>query len=195
MLAPDKCRITHIETGFDFLGQHLRRHDKKLLVTPARKNINAFLRKVRALIRANCTAPQADLIYALNRVILGWCMYHRHIVATRTFRKVDHVLWHALLRWAKRRHHKKNADRRLHRCWHPVDGRSWRSAADTGECDEQGRVVWLKLVCANKTLIRRHLKIRADANPYDPAWSAYFAERATARRAVRSRRQSLPLLS
>ncbi len=41
---------------------------------------------------------------------------------------------------------------------------------------------WLPLICANKTVIRWHLKIRGDANPYDPKWRPYFAERGTARR-------------
>ena len=109
-LSPEKTRITHIDKGFDFLGQNLRKFNGKLLVTPSRKNVHAFLEKVRALIRVNCAASQADLIYALNRVILGWCMYHRHVVATRTFRKVDLVLWHRLWRWARRRHQNKNAD-------------------------------------------------------------------------------------
>lgn len=179
-LSPEKTRITRIEEGFDFLGQHLRKHNGKLLVTPSRKNVHAFLEKARALIRANCTATQADLIHALNRVILGWVMYHRHIVATRTFRKVDHVLWHRLWRWARRRHQNKNADWVLHRYWHAVDGRSWRFAVDTGERTHEGKPAWLKLVCANQTLIRRHLKIRAEANPYDPAWRGYFEDRRSA---------------
>jgi RNA-directed DNA polymerase len=179
-LSAEKTRITHIDEGFDFLGQNLRKRNGKLLVTPSRKNVHAFLEKARAIIRANCAAPQADLVYALNRVILGWAMYHRHIVATLTFRKVDHVLWHRLWRWARRRHQNKGADWVLHRYWHPIEGRSWRFAADTGERTPEGKPVWLKLVCANKTIIRRHLKIRAEANPYDPAWRAYFQDRRSA---------------
>jgi hypothetical protein len=38
--------------------------------------------------------------------------------------------------------------------------------------------VWLKLVYATDTKIRRHVKIRAEANPYDPDWRNYFVERA-----------------
>lgn len=189
-LSPQKTRITHIDEGFDFLGQHLRKYKGKLLVTPSRRNVHAFLEKARGIIRANDAATQADLIHALNRVILGWAMYHRHIVATRTFRKVDHVLWHRLWRWARRRHQNKNANWVLHRYWHPVEGRSWRFAADVGERTPEGQPDWLKLVCANKTLIRRHLKIRAEANPYDPDWWAYFVDRRSP--TGHSRRRSHP---
>ncbi|MEO6967814.1 MAG: group II intron reverse transcriptase/maturase [Rhodanobacteraceae bacterium] len=176
-LSPEKTRITHIDEGFDFLGQHLRKYHGKMLVTPSRKNVHAFLEKARRIIRLNGATSQVDLIYALNRVVLGWCMYHRHVVATRTFRKVDNVLWHRLWRWAQRRHQQKNANWVLHRYWHPVGGRSWRFAADTGKYTSEGTRDWRALVCANKTQIRRHLKIRSEANPYDPAWKAYFADR------------------
>ncbi len=74
------------------------------------KNTNAFLKKVRTILRENKTARQENLLWHLNRVILGWVNYRRHIVATRTFRKVDLAIWHSLWRWAKRRHRGKSAD-------------------------------------------------------------------------------------
>jgi RNA-directed DNA polymerase len=33
-------------------------------------------------------------------------------------------------------------------------------------------------VYAGETKIRRHVKIRRDANPFDPQWQPYFVERA-----------------
>ena len=36
-LSPEKTLITHIEDGFDFLGQHLRKYKGKLLITPLSK--------------------------------------------------------------------------------------------------------------------------------------------------------------
>jgi RNA-directed DNA polymerase len=35
----------------------------------------------------------------------------------------------------------------------------------------------VKLLDAASTPIRRHTKIKGDANPYDPAWELYFEER------------------
>ena len=52
-LSPEKTCITHIEQGFDFLGQNLRKFDGKLLIQPAKKNTHDFLDKVRKLIRQN----------------------------------------------------------------------------------------------------------------------------------------------
>jgi RNA-directed DNA polymerase len=177
-LSPDKTHITHIDEGFDFLGQNLRKCGGKLLVTPSQKNTHTFLEKVRAILAWNKTASQENLIWQLNPVILGWVNYHRHIVATRTFRKVDLVIWHCLRRWAKRRHHSKSTDWILRKYWHSVGGRSWWFATDNGQRTTDGKIRWLKLVCANKTIIRRHLKIKAEANPFDPCWRSYFEDRA-----------------
>ena len=38
-LSEEKTKITHIEEGFDFLGQNLRKQGKKLRITPSRKAI------------------------------------------------------------------------------------------------------------------------------------------------------------
>ena len=50
-LSPEKTCVTHIEQGFDFLGQNVRKYDGKLLIRPSKKNMHAFLEKVRAVIR------------------------------------------------------------------------------------------------------------------------------------------------
>src|SRR5271155_2182561 len=68
-LSPEKTCITHIEDGFDFLGQNLRRHGRKVLTTPSKKNLHAFLEKVRGAIKRNSTAKQANLIGILNPII------------------------------------------------------------------------------------------------------------------------------
>ncbi len=52
-LSADKTRITHIDEGFDFLGQNLRKYDGKPLVKPSKKNTHVFLEKVRGIIGAN----------------------------------------------------------------------------------------------------------------------------------------------
>ncbi len=41
-LSPEKTLITHMEDGFDFLGQHLRKYNGTLLMKPSKKNLHAF---------------------------------------------------------------------------------------------------------------------------------------------------------
>ncbi len=51
---------------------------------------------------------QEHLINKLNPIIRGWTNYHRSVVSSETFRKLDHILWAMLWKWAKRRHHNKS---------------------------------------------------------------------------------------
>jgi RNA-directed DNA polymerase len=177
MLSADKTRITHINDGFDFLGQNLRKYDGKPLVKPSKKNTQMFLRKVRGLIDANKSVSQTMLMSVLNPVIRGWANYHRHCVATDTFDRVDHEIWRALWQWAKRRHPKKSRDWVKKHCFPAWRKRAWMFAAKTGEHTPDGKPIWNRLTYAGDTQIRRHIKIRGDANPFDPQWRRYFMER------------------
>ena len=42
-LSAEKTLITHIDDGFDFLGQHVRKYSGKLIIKPSKKNVKAFL--------------------------------------------------------------------------------------------------------------------------------------------------------
>ena len=175
-LSPEKTCVTHIEDGFDFLGQTVRRFGRKLLIQPSKKNTHVFLEKARGLIRRARGWNQADLIRQLNPVLRGWANYHRHIVAARTFKKVEAALWQSLWRWARRRHHQKSWNWIVSRYWHRLNGKKV-FAVDTGERTPEGKTVWLKLVNVTETKVRRHVKIKAAANPFDPQWRNYFEER------------------
>ncbi len=113
-LSQEKTVITHIEDGFDFLGQNVRKYRQadgstKLHVTPSKKNVKAFLEKVRKTIKAHRTATAGHLILHLNPLIKGWAQYHRHAASSQTFVAVDHAIYKALWAWATRRHPRKNA--------------------------------------------------------------------------------------
>jgi RNA-directed DNA polymerase len=177
-LSAEKTRITHIDEGFDFLGHHLRKYGGKLLITPSKKNTHNFLEKIRHLIDANESASQENLIGALNPVIRGWINYHRHTVATQAFARVDFEIWRRLWFWGRRRHPGKRRRWVKDRYWHHLGHRTWTFAADTGERTSEGKPIWLRLVYASDTGIRRHVKIKAEANPFDPRWRNYFEERA-----------------
>jgi len=177
-LSPEKTCITPIDQGLDFLGQNLRKYNGTLLIRPSKKNTQVFMEKVRAIIKMNQSVSQECLIRQLNPVIRGWLNYHRHIAAASTFAKVDHVLWQRLWRWAKRRHPHKSTTWRARRYWHQLGRRSWVFAADTGDRTLEGQPVWLRLINPAATKIQRHLKIKRDANPFDPQWRRYLEERA-----------------
>lgn len=176
-LSQEKTKITHITTGFDFLGQNVRRYAGKLLITPAKKNIASLLEKVRAFVKANVGATQANLIRTLNPIIRGWAMYHRHIVAKSRFSWIDHQIWKLLWKWALRRHPMKPAGWVKNRYFQILGCKHWVFAAKEREA---GRTSHLYGFEAMSIPIVRHVKIRDGANPFDPAWDDYFIRRANA---------------
>jgi RNA-directed DNA polymerase len=177
-LSPEKTCVTQIDQGFDFLGQHLRKFDGKLLIKPSKKNTQVFLQKVRGIFDTNKSTGQDALIHLLNPVIRGWANYHRHVVAAKAFERVDFEIWRRLWRWACCRHPGKSRRWVLKRYFHPIGTRSARFAADTGRRTREGKPIWLALAYAADTKIQRHVKVQADANPFDTAWQDYFVERA-----------------
>lgn len=174
-LSPEKTVITHIEEGFDFLGQTVRKYQGKLLITPSKDSVKAFLAKVRAIIRKMATATAGELIAKLNPLIRGWALYHRHVVSARVFHSVDHHIHLALWRWARRRHKRKGL-RWVRRKYFTTKGNDhW---VFTGEYrDAEGDCRQLFRYKASYLPIRRHPKVQGAANPYDPAWEPYFEHR------------------
>jgi RNA-directed DNA polymerase len=174
-LSPEKTIVTHINDGVDFLGQHLQSYRGRVRVTPSAKNVHAFLDKVRTTIRKRRQATAGELIEQLNSMIRGWASFHRHVSSSRTFARVDHAIFQALWAWARRRHPKKAAYWVRKRYFHTVGNRHWVFSGTVPGTN--GTPVTARLYAATSCRYQRHVKVRADANPYDPAWRAYFAQR------------------
>jgi len=178
-LSEEKTQVTHISEGFDFLGQNVRKYrlghpNEKLLIKPAKKNVKVFLDGVRKTIRARRTARQADLIGVLNPKIQGWANFHRHVVSKQTFNKVDNAIWHALWRWAKRRHPNKSLGWIRNRYYRKVGD---CSAVFSAKREGEGRTGFATLKTTADTEIRRHVKIKGSANPFNSADETYFEGR------------------
>ena len=170
-LSAEKTFITHIEKGFDFLGQNIKKYNGKLLIKPAEKNVKVFLDKVRVAIKEHRAAPAISVLRKLAPMIRGWAMYHRHIVAKQTFSKVDHEVWRMLWNWACRRHGNKSRMWIKQRYFMRYKGQDWTFAAK----DKDGNLE--TIFKASSVKIQRHPKIRATANPYDKNDEAYFEQR------------------
>jgi RNA-directed DNA polymerase len=175
-LSHEKTSITHVDDGFDFLGQNVRRYGAKILLKPSRKNVKAFLAKIDAVIQQEggyLTAGQ--LIGRLNPKIRGWALYHRHASSAHIFARVDDVIFKKLWRWARRRHRGKSAAWVKRKYFTGRADNPWRFRGIVQDKDGGFHTVFL--VRARDTPIRRHVKVRATANPYDPTWELYFEER------------------
>ena len=182
-LSLEKTRITHIEVGFDFLGFNVRKYNGTLLIKPAKGSVKAFLAEIRGLIKSRATVKTEQLIWQLNPKIRGWANYYRHVVAKSTFNHVDYRVSQALWSWIRRRHPNKSVKWKQKRYFRRHGDRNWEFCASIR--NPQGETVPLDLFRASSLPITRHVKIRADATPYDPAFADYLASRQRSRRISR----------
>ena len=165
-LSATKTRITHVSEGFDFLGWNVRKHGTFLCISPSKRNAAAFYEKVRSTLRELRGATQEDVIRTLNPIIRGWGNYHRVVHASRPFAKLDHLIHGAVWRWAKRRHPTKGRKWVKQRYFRCSETRDWLFATEE-----------LTLMRLSTIPVGGYVKVRSDANPYDPADELYFDER------------------
>ena len=175
-LSEEKTQITHIEDGFDFLGFNIRKYNGKPLVKPSKKSLKKFMQKIRGIIDSNKGSKQESLIRLMNPVIKGWVEYYKNCVASDTFRKADYLIFEKLWQWAKRRHPKKGKHWIADRYFTRIKNRNWCFVADIKK-DKAGDRIALKRLYDTK--ITRYVKVKCEANPFDPEWEEYFDKRKT----------------
>ena len=179
-LSPEKTLTTHIDTGFDFLGFNVRKYREKLIIKPSKTSINSFLARMREAVRSNRMAKTENLIRLLNPKITGWTNYFRHVCSKKIFSSIDHKLFLILWDWSKRRHSNKSNSW----IWNRYFGDT-ATTSGTLSCRIGAEQKLVSLKVAATTPIRRHLKVKGDAHPFDPDFTDYFASLKAKRKTVR----------
>ena len=180
-LSAEKTAITPINEGFDFLGFNVRKYNGKLLIKPAKASVKRLLLELRGFIKSHKSSKTLDLIEHLNRKLRGWVYFYRHVVAKDTFCRIDDQLFLQLQRWIKRRHPNKSLGWMRKRYFRRHGLRQWVFFALTRSSEESFAVDLFK---AGSVPILRHIKVRAEANPYDPQFTNYFVRRSRSRKVV-----------
>jgi RNA-directed DNA polymerase len=178
-LSEEKTRVVHLSEGFDFLGFNVRLYETprftrtgwKLLIKPSKKAVKVKRQELRALWRELQGHNVQEVLRRLNPVIRGWADYHRRVVASRVFRKMDSWMFQRAKRWAKRTHGDKTWKWCKARYW----GRLHKERNDHNVFGDKktGRYLlkfsWFK--------IERHPLVRGRASPDDPSLREYWWER------------------
>lgn len=180
-LSAEKTLLTHINSGFDFLGFNIRKYQGKLLVKPSKPNVKEFLNNIRSIIKRNSSARTENLINLLNPKLRGWANYYKSVVSSKTFSYVDHNVFQALRRWAQRRHPNRSKSWIDDKYFTSIEDDNWIFNAGLKPISN-GRFKLVKLFKLRATQIVRHIKIRSDANPYNPAHAGYFEKRELSKR-------------
>jgi RNA-directed DNA polymerase len=69
VLSEEKTGIVHIERGFDFLGQNIRKYNGKLLIKPTRNAVQGLMANVRQILKTYSGGDHWAMITRLNRTI------------------------------------------------------------------------------------------------------------------------------
>jgi len=163
--SEEKTKIVHVSEGFDFLGWNFRKwNGKKMIIRPSKASLNAITDKIhRIILEEGLALTQNEIIWGLNSVLRGWGNYHNASCAKTTFSYVDHYVVQCLLRWANHRHPRKGRKWHYDRYWKRVGKRKWTF------CTKEATL--FKMVDIR---IRRHIKVRANENPYlNPEYFVY----------------------
>jgi RNA-directed DNA polymerase len=172
-LSEQKTTITHMAAGFNFLGQNVRKYKNKLVIKPTKEGLKALVQKTRESIQGMLGQKAETLIKRLNPIIRGWANYHRHVCSTEAFWTAERIIRYQLLRWARRTHPNKSYGW-LKRKYFSAGG-SFGFAIRRRAAPGQSTV--LRLYSIARTVLDWHIKVRGEANPYDPVYTEYFERR------------------
>lgn len=182
-LSQEKTKITVVKDGFDFLGFNVQKFGGTLLIKSSKKSQKRFTQKLHDIVFRHKSVSQQVLIEELNPVLKGWGIYYKHVVSKQVFSKIDHILILQLKRWSYRRHTNKSRKWIKDKYFIKAGSRDWKGGFNYEECDKKRNFVVWKLA---DMPIERYIKVKKQANPFDPTWDAYFLSRQKKGARVRS---------
>jgi RNA-directed DNA polymerase len=134
-----------------------------------KSSVKRIIQKANNIIFSNKAARVEWLILKLRPIVLGWANYYKYSECSKTFNKIDFLIWKMLIKWITRR---PTAGSRL-KAWNKYfpgtnttykgkvyeDKYILKASSDPNEKVFLPKVSWIK----SQTWI----KIRPDASPYD----------------------------
>lgn len=174
-LSLEKTKISHINDGFDFLGFNIRKYGNKLLIKPSPSAVKKFTEDLKETIRKLGNMETVALIANLNSKIRGWANYYRSCVAKKIFSDIDKIVFDSIWRMLKRKHTNKSISWIRSKYFTKIGTRNWCFFCRI--LTKEGIIKCYTLTHAARTKIRRHIKIRGKATPFDKDFNSYFIER------------------
>ena len=191
-LKPSKTRIAHTfkryedeESGFNFLGFNVRQFPKgkhgsarngnglslgfKTIIRPTKESQKRHYRKVAKVIDKSRGLNQAALIKNLNPIIRGWCNYYSTVVSKYVFSKIWHLIVFKLLKWGRHKHRNKGKKWIRYKYFKTIKNNNWVFATRSDASA-------YKLRSHSETEIKRYLKVKGNASPFDGNW-VYWSTR------------------
>jgi group II intron reverse transcriptase/maturase len=117
-LHPQKTRIVHIQSGFEFLGYKIKQgrqlqlpsskirsgaRSGALYAYPKEKSVQRFMEQVRNRTRRKAPLKTEELIEQLNPVLRGWGQYYKRAHVRKLFHRLDRWIMQRI--WSHRFKH------------------------------------------------------------------------------------------
>ena len=154
------------------------------LITPSKESIKKHKQKLRKIIHSYRGVDQKRLIQLLNPVIRKWAYSKRSQMASKVFQDLDTYLWLLLWKWCRYRHRKMSKIKLKEKYWHVEGKRNWIFGI------KNNSKIQIRLQIHSKILIKRHLKVKDNASPFDGN-SLYWADRAVKSLSISSKKARL----
>ncbi|MED4035539.1 group II intron reverse transcriptase/maturase [Priestia megaterium] len=174
-LSTDKTRITHIESGFDFLGFSLRQYKteqgNKLLIKPSKDSIRKAKSKIKDTFAVMRGRPVKEIIRVLNPIIRGYGQYWKHVVSKKTFGYMDNYLFLKVRKHLKQLHPRKSwkwIRKRYFKKPHHGGNDKWILTCPITNIQLM-KMSWIK--------IERHVMVAYKNSPDDPSLNEYWEKR------------------
>lgn len=172
-LSEEKTSITHLDDGVDFLGFNIKRYkatQKKtgysIYTKPSKKSIKKFKTRVYEIIKRRLSSSPRETLAELNPLIRGWGIYFRSGVSKKVFEQLDSYIWGRTWHcYTKRRHPNKGKKWRKQKYYKVIRGFDW-TFYDEDSGVNIHRLAHIPIV--------RHIKVKRDASPDDPALQEYW---------------------
>ncbi|MHC5829686.1 MAG: group II intron maturase-specific domain-containing protein, partial [Nostoc sp.] len=101
-------------------------------IQPSRDKQKEHQKKIGDVIKRHTSGSQAELILELNPIIRGWSNYYSTIFASKTFNKMDFLIWQKLRSWALRACPKTKKYKVFPKYWKRIGNENWRFSTDNG---------------------------------------------------------------
>lgn len=106
-LSAEKTRITHIASGYDFLGLTVKRRKGRqggLLIRPSTQSVMKLKANIKAMTKRGTTSDAVgDKIAAMSRLLRSWANCFRHSAASRTLGDVSRYAFKRMEIWLRKK--------------------------------------------------------------------------------------------
>lgn len=106
-ISPEKSKLRKASQSFQFLGFQIayvfKDNKYRVKIVPSKQNCKAIIAKTKRCISNSKAASSYVLISKLRPILLGWGNYFKYCECSKTFQKIDNLIYQQLRAWVFRR--------------------------------------------------------------------------------------------